>query len=44
MFEELDLQIGEDTNESSNIIRFTQVINCTRTASGGYGTSCKYCC
>lgn len=45
MFEELDLQIGgDDVSEQSQIIRFTQALHCTQTASGGYGTSCKYCC
>lgn len=44
MFEEIDLQIGEETNESANSIHFTQFFTCTRTGSGGYGTSCKWCC
>jgi hypothetical protein len=45
MFEEIDLQIGDEVTESSSyIIHFTQYVGCTRTGSGGYGTSCKYCC
>jgi hypothetical protein len=44
MFEEIDLQIGDELTESTSFIHFTQVVGCTRTGSGGYGTSCKYCC
>lgn len=44
MFEEIDLQIADEASEQPQHINFTMQYHCTYTGSGGYGTSCKYCC
>lgn len=47
MFEEIDLKIDDDDSAPTAAF-FTVYSRCagctTRTGSGGYGTSCKYCC
>lgn len=43
MFEEIDLKIADEaTAEPQFNLSWTRP--CTVTGSGGYGTSCKYCC